>query len=155
MFLTSRGGTSEKVMAFKLGADDYVQKPFEPAELQARIEARLRSAGKRDPQLRFSDLELDPIRQEVCLRLPDREWSCDLTPHEFRILHCLAVSRGIPVPRRQLMEAAWGGVSVSARTMDTHVSNMRKKLAPHGDRLEAVRGVGYRLAEPKDVRRGA
>lgn len=152
VFLTARGETSDKVMAFRIGADDYLEKPFEAAELRARIEARLRRTQKKDPQLSFPDMQLDPVRQEVILRDDDREWSADLTPREFRILHCLAATRGMPVPRRQLMESAWAGIAVSERTVDTHVSNLRKKLAPHGDRLEAVRGVGYRLTDPPEPR---
>ncbi len=149
VFLTGRGETDDKLLGFKLGADDYVEKPFQPDELVARIEARLRAAKKPDPKLQFDDMQLDPLRLEVVLRGPDREWTCDLTPHEFRILHCLAKCRSLPVPRARLMEAAWGGVTVSERTVDTHVSNLRKKLTPYGDRLQSVRGVGYRLLEPE------
>lgn len=147
VFLTGRGDCHDKVKAFKLGADDYVEKPFDGPELRARIEARLRNAHAGDRRLRFSDMQLDPIRQEVTLRLPDREWVCDLTPHEFRLLLCLASRRGEAVSRDQLMDFAWAGVTISARTIDTHVSNLRSKLAPHGALLEAVRGVGYRLAK--------
>lgn len=150
VFLTSRAGSTEKVMAFKLGADDYVEKPFDAAELRARIETRLRGARSADARLCFPDMRLDLVRQEVALRIGDAEIVCDLTPHEFRVLHRLAARRGEPVTRAQLMESAWPGVRIAGRTVDTHVSNLRKKIAPHGDRLEAVRGVGYRLAPPRD-----
>lgn len=151
IFLTGRDDIHDKVMAFKLGADDYVEKPFDGLELRARVEARLRRARGHARPLRFGDLRLDPVRQEVTLQLPDCEQSCDLTPHEFRILYCLASRRGDPVSRDQLMASAWGGVKVAARTIDTHVSNLRSKIAPIGKRLEAVRGTGYRLANTSEV----
>ena len=148
IFLSGRGDAHDKVKAFKLGADDYVQKPFDGTELRARIEARLRHANRENRQLRFSDLRLDPLQLEVVIRTEDREWACDLTPHEFRLLHCLASRRGEPVSREGLIEFAWAGVTISARTVDTHMSNLRAKLAPLGGLLESVRGVGYRLAKP-------
>lgn len=147
VFLTSRADTTDKVMAFKLGADDFLEKPFASAELRVRVEARLRTAQTRQDALSFSDMQLDPIRQDVILRGDDHEWSCELTPHEFRLLHCLAVRRGEPVPRAQLAESAWAGVAIAERTIDTHVSNLRRKLGSHGALLQAVRGVGYRLGE--------
>lgn len=149
VFLTSSRKTSEKVMAFRLGADDYVEKPFAPEELRARIEARIRRI-KLDQHrtLSFSDLRLDALRHAVFIVDGEGERPCDLTPREFGILFCLATSRGSPVSRASLMRSAWGSVTVSERTIDTHVSNLRRKLAPHGDRLQGIRGVGYVLNEP-------
>lgn len=147
IFLTGRGDTADKVMAFKLGADDFVPKPFDPAELRARIEARLRNRLSSGDRIAFDDMTLDVIRQEVLLHTSGEETPCELTPHEFRILHGLAARRGVVVTRSQLIEVAWGGVSITERTVDTHVSNLRKKLGGLGYLVEAVRGVGYRLVE--------
>jgi DNA-binding response OmpR family regulator len=150
IFLTGRGEAHDKVKAFKLGADDYVEKPFDILELRARIEARLRTTNPIDRQLRFSDMQLDPLRQSVTLRLPDREWVCDLTPNEFRLLLCLASRRGEVVSRDSLMDFVWPGVTITTRTIDTHISNLRAKLTPHGKAIAAVRGVGYRMAKPDE-----
>ncbi len=149
VFLATCRKTSEKVMAFKLGADDYVEKPFAPEELRARIEARIRRMKvDQHRTLSFSDLRLDTLRHAVFVVDGGDERPCELTPREFGILHCLASSRGSPVSRTCMMRSAWGSVTVSKRTIDTHVSNLRRKLAPHGDRLQGVRGVGYVLNEP-------
>ncbi|HPG28976.1 MAG TPA: response regulator transcription factor, partial [Myxococcota bacterium] len=83
VFLTGRADVQDKVMGFRLGAEDYIAKPFAAAELRVRVEARLRGHGRRDARLAFDDMTLDLVRHEVRLREGDSERVCDLTPHEF------------------------------------------------------------------------
>lgn len=148
LFLTASDQLADKVMAFQLGADDFIQKPFAAKELRARVEARLRKSREREPTLetmRIGDLQLDPARYQVRAREGDSAHALDLTPHEFRLLHHLAVRRNQVVTRESLLESLWRPVVVSPRTINTHVSNLRGKLEGSQVRIEAVRGVGYRL----------
>lgn len=147
MFLTACTDVEDKVSAFSMGAEDYIEKPFVPAELLARVEARLRrQSGERTEPVTVGELELDPVRHTVRGVGPKHSGlQLQLTPLEFRILHTLALRCGTAVERPELMQAVWGDVLVSERTLDTHVSNLRRKLGSAGDGLRAVRGIGYRF----------
>lgn len=143
IFLTGHGEPVDKAMAFSLGADDYLEKPFHPLELRARMQARLRS---REPgALRSGALEIQPetFRAFAVERGARRE--LDLTPREFRILHLLTSHPDRVFSRGQLLEAVWGGTQVTERTVDTHISNLRGKLGAAGRGLETLRGAGYRF----------
>lgn len=148
MFLTASSELQDKVTAFQLGADDYLEKPFHAAELRARVDARLRKADerrRREGTLRVGDLVLEPTRFRVhALRDGHRE-EIELTPHEFQLLHHLGSRPDEVVSRRALLEELWGRVVVSKRTIDTHLSNLRHKLEGTSVAIEPVRGVGYRL----------
>ncbi|MBI2873727.1 MAG: response regulator transcription factor [Firmicutes bacterium] len=144
IMLTARGEPSERVEGFRLGADDYVVKPFDPNELVARIQAVLRRAGSDagSPQLmRFGDLEIDPQayalrRAGRVLKLPPREFEllCFMTRHPNRVF-----------TREELLSAVWGyDYPGDTRTVDVHVSRLRDKLGPDGDWYVAtVHGIGY------------
>jgi two-component system phosphate regulon response regulator PhoB len=152
IFLTARGETRDKVMAFSLGADDYVEKPFDPTELRVRIASRLqkrRAAAARAEMMWKGPLRIDLGSYRAYERGTDgSEEDLGLTPHELRLLHHLASHEGRVRTRKDLLEAAWGGVVVSERTVDTHLSNLRKKLGGSGRCIESVRGVGYRFVGP-------
>jgi len=150
LMLTARAQEAEKVMAFELGADDYVTKPFGPKELRARIKALLRRAqpGPDAPPATvytFGDVELDITRGEV--RRGGQP--VDVTLTEFKLLTVLVQHRGRVLSREQLIDAAWGpGIFLSDRTVDNHVVGLRKKIerVPAEPRhLVSVRGLGYRL----------
>jgi len=150
LMLTARAQEAEKVMAFELGADDYVTKPFGPKELRARIKALLRRAqpGPDAPPAtvyRCGDVELDITRGEV--RRGGQP--VDVTLTEFKLLTVLVQHRGRVLSREQLIDAAWGpGIFLSDRTVDNHVVGLRKKIerVPAEPRhLVSVRGLGYRL----------
>lgn len=149
LFLSASRATRDKVAAFALGAEDYVEKPFDRAELRARVEARLRaSRAAREEIVRVGPLCLDLGRMTVSLR--DGSDAIDLTPHEFRLLLFLG-RRGDRVATRDgMLDEVWPGVAVSRRTVDTHVSNLRRKLAGTTLRIEPVRGFGYRLRFPDE-----
>jgi DNA-binding response OmpR family regulator len=147
LMLTAKAQEEQKVMGLELGADDYVTKPFGTRELRARIKALLRrSAGERTEDCRrFGDVEIDFGRGEV--RAAGK--CVDLTPIEFRLLAVLIHARGRVLNREQLLDAAWGpGAFASARIVDNHIANLRRKIEPDPARpryLRNVRGLGYRF----------
>jgi two-component system response regulator MtrA len=140
LVLTARNETADKVRALELGADDYVTKPFWPEELVARVQARLRRPTMtRGDLLRVGALELD-----LGAHLATHAGTpLDLTPTELQLLATLARRPGAAVTRRALAEAALdlGG----ERTLDVHVSRLRRKLPEGGPRIVTVWGIGYRL----------
>jgi DNA-binding response OmpR family regulator len=149
LILTARGREEEKVRGLKLGADDYVTKPFGVLELLARVEALLRRSvsprPEREAPVRLGDLEVDPSSRIA--RLAGRR--LDLAPKEFDLLWTLIKARGAAVSRAHLMERVWGyRADVLSRTIDTHVGELRRKLGDTGANprlIHTVRKVGYRL----------
>lgn len=144
--LTARTNEAEKVLGLQLGADDYVSKPFSPLELRARIQAVLRrSAGVAPPDIyTFGDVHVDFARGEV-----RRNGAVvDLTPVEFKLLAAFIGSAGRVLSRSQLLDKVWNDSVCGDRVVDTHVSNLRRKLEvePSSPRhLISVRGMGYRF----------
>jgi DNA-binding response OmpR family regulator len=146
IFLTGSSETRDKVMAFELDADDYVQKPVQSAELRARVDARLRSSKRRSSQILYvADLCLDPLHHRVTRQEEGGAVEIELTPHEFQLLHLLGKRRGEIVRRNVILSQIWRNVAVGGRTIDTHVSNLRRKLGSAHISIEAIRGLGYRL----------
>ena len=144
LMLTARGDESDRVAGLELGADDYIAKPFSPRELLARLRAVLRRA---EPAIAAERLSVAGVELEVAsrsVRVNGRD--VELTGIEFDILHALLRRAGRVVPRAALLsEAGRDDVTVSDRTVDVHISHLRKKL---GDpqRIRTVRGVGYVFA---------
>jgi DNA-binding response OmpR family regulator len=150
VFLTAIGEIPKKVQAFALGADDYVEKPFAPEELLARVARRLRKPEAPDRAIAaIGPLCVDPSHFRATLTTDAGTRVLDLTPHELLLLFELASRRGEVATRRELLEAVWAGISVSNRTLNTHLSNLRRKLGGESPRIEAVRGIGYRLRWPR------
>ena len=152
MMLTAKAQEAEKVMAFELGADDYVTKPFGTRELRARIKALLRrgspaanSVSPEQPCFKFGDIELNFERGEM----RRNGIAVELTPIEFKLLGALVRSSGRVLSRNQLLDAAWGtNTFASERIVDNHIANLRKKLEPDGANprhLKNIRGLGYRF----------
>jgi two-component system, OmpR family, alkaline phosphatase synthesis response regulator PhoP len=145
LVLTARGEESDKVRCLKLGADDYLTKPFGVLELLARVEALLRRAGQVPVRLRFGDIEIDRTTHAVTLRGAPVE----LAPKEYDLLIALADRNGAVVKRLDLMRQVWGySDAVITRTIDTHVAELRRKLESdpgHPRHILTVRKVGYRL----------
>jgi DNA-binding response OmpR family regulator len=161
--LSARGGTLDRIAGLEDGADDYLPKPFSPAELVARV-GRILSRTERpvgvDPErpsvdagppasgtLRHADLELDPARYEV--HVGDQPVA--LTAVEFRLLHALLEADGRVLTRDRLLDLVYGAdqADVLDRTIDVHVRRLRDKLGDEADApryVATVRGVGYRLA---------
>jgi two-component system KDP operon response regulator KdpE len=146
--LSAIGEDDQKVRALEEGADDYVVKPFSPAELVARLRAVLRrtSSEPEEPVLRFADLEVDIAAREV--RRSGKV--IHLTPTEYDLLHELVRHRGRLLTHRALLEQVWGPAYVhDTPTLRTHIARLRAKIEPPEARGRYIRtepGVGYRFA---------
>lgn len=146
ILLTAKTQESDKVLGLELGADDYVTKPFSPRELRARVKALLRRAvGELPETYRFGDVEIDSARREV--RRSGK--AVDVTPLEFKLLATLVRRRGRVLSRDQLLDEVWGrGTFLTDRVVDTHITNLRKKIEPEPSEpryVISVRGIGYRF----------
>jgi DNA-binding response OmpR family regulator len=156
LVLSARSSTIDRIAGLEDGADDYLPKPFSPAELVLRVKSILRRAapagaepatGAAQPVLRHGDLTLDPSRHEV--RRGDR--AIDLTRVEFRLLSAILGADGRVLSRDQLLDAVYGqdAADVLDRTIDVHIRRLRDKLDDDPDApryVQTVRGVGYRAA---------
>jgi len=146
VMLTAKVDEADQIGGLAAGADDYITKPFSVKVLLARIDAILRRAGGTPGD---SELRLGPIR----LRPESHEVACSgqqvhLTLTEFKILSALIAAGGKVLTRQSLMTRAMGpGITVTERTIDVHVTAIRKKLGSGGTLIRTVRGVGYRAAE--------
>jgi len=151
LILTAHGQEADKVRGFRLGADDYVTKPFGILELVARVAALLRRGGTperaagRRPRDRFGEIEIDPSTRSVYRRGE----AVALTPMEFDLLVALVGRRGAVVSRLDLLHEVWGHASaVLTRTVDTHIAELRRKLEENPAiprHILTVRKAGYRL----------
>jgi DNA-binding response OmpR family regulator len=153
LVLSARHDTTDKVRALQLGADDFVTKPFWPEELLARVNARIRRPVlQREGIVRLGDLVLDLEGRRV--EVEGRP--VDLTKVEFDLLAALARRPGAAVPRGWLVDHVLDPErDGTERTLDVHVSRMRKKLGKAAHHVATVWGVGYRLeAVPLDAARG-
>jgi two-component system phosphate regulon response regulator PhoB len=149
IMLTAKGESEDLVKGFSVGADDYVNKPFSPSELVARIKAVLRRCSPPDTGaeevLRHGTVVLDMKSHRVAID-DDR---VELGPTEFRLLHFFMKNPERAYSRGQLLDHVWGDtVYIEERTVDVHIRRLRKALEPSGnDQLvQTVRGVGYRFA---------
>jgi DNA-binding response OmpR family regulator len=146
IMLTAKTHDAEKVLGLEVGADDYVTKPFSPAELRARIKAVLRRTVNGTPDVhRFGDVEVDFVRFEL-----RRGGSIvHVTPTELKLLSAFVRSRGRVLSRQEITDQVWGeGTAITPRVVDTHVANLRQKVEPDPAEpifIVGVRGVGYRF----------
>jgi DNA-binding response OmpR family regulator len=151
IMLTARGAEEDRVRGLKLGADDYVVKPFSATELLARVEAVLRRSAERPSDLRELQLADRTVHLElgrVSLANGEGHRLSDL---ETRLLRYLAVNRGRPIDRKELLQRVWGGNSseMETRAVDMHVRRLREKIeqdAANPTLIVTVRGKGYMLA---------
>jgi DNA-binding response OmpR family regulator len=154
IMLTARTEEVDELVGLTVGADDYITKPFSTKVLLARIEAVLRraaAAASDSPaarRLRVGGLELDlDTHQALVAGRPVR-----LTLTEFRLLASLLAVEGRVLSRHHLINKAMGpGVLVTERTIDVHMTAIRKKLGEHGGLIQTVRGVGYRVSEEPEI----
>jgi two-component system alkaline phosphatase synthesis response regulator PhoP len=149
IMLTARGQEIDKVLGLKLGADDYVTKPFSFMELMARVEAVLRrtqpDGGTTRPIHEFGDVTIDLDRHEA----GKAGESLDLTPREFRLLGYFLEHRGEVISREELLDAVWGYDTIPfTRTVDTHIAKLRKKIeedASDPQHIITVHRLGYKF----------
>jgi DNA-binding response OmpR family regulator len=152
IMLTAKAAETDKVIGLELGADDYITKPFSVRELLARVRAALRrtnihAEADAEEVIRRGDLKIDIARREV-------QYAGDpisLTATEFRILEFLATRRGRVLSRDEIIDTALGrDVAVVDRTIDVHITALRRKLGAGGAMIVTVRGFGYKFREPGD-----
>jgi DNA-binding response OmpR family regulator len=146
LMLTARDTVNDRVVGLDSGADDYLVKPFAYDELAARLRALARrsegGARRGEPRLVAGPISLDEATRSVTIH--DRP--VDLSPREFSLLESLLRHPGQALSRDQLLDQAWPfGVAVTPNAVDAYVHYLRTKLGSEGDRIETVRGVGYRL----------
>ena len=142
--VTARGEERDKVTGLRVGADDYVVKPFSMAELQARIEALLRRAVRHAPPPQ-EVVEVGPLRIDCAARTVQLDSRpIPLTRKEFDILASLARQPGVALSRERILLDVWQTTWSGKHTLEVHVGSLRAKLG-QPDLVETVRGVGYRL----------
>ena len=148
IMVTAKGAEYDKVKGLDLGADDYVTKPFGMMELISRIKAVLRRSQKSSNELqdiiKVGDIEIDTKKHEVTASGE----IVNLTLKEYELLKRLMKNSNIVMTRDLLLEEIWGyDFDGETRTVDVHVRTLRQKLGKSGERIETVRGVGYRMRE--------
>jgi two-component system alkaline phosphatase synthesis response regulator PhoP len=150
IMLTARGHLVDKVVGLKLGADDYVTKPFEMVELLARIEAKLRRVPAKPQPAdghQFGDIQID-FRRAVVTK---DGATLDLSAREFQLLRYFVEHRGATLTREELLNEVWGyNAMPSTRTVDVHVAWLRQKIEPnsrHPQYILTIHGMGYKFAE--------
>lgn len=151
LMLTARRDEPDRIRGLSLGADDYLTKPFSPAELVLRVRAILRRTGtgvQRDDIIDIGEISINRSEHSVVVSGNQIE----LTPTEYRLLILLAERRGRVQARSNLLQSVWEAApDIQTRTVDMHVQRLRTKLGSAGDLIETVRGFGYRIRSGNPV----
>jgi DNA-binding response OmpR family regulator len=159
IFLTSKTGTANKVLGFSLGADDYIEKPFDRVEFRARVESKLRRLSLQkdtEEHMRCGDVSINLQTQRASVQQNGQIQELNLTPIELKILQYFARHQDRIFTRDQLMTAVWGeNTSVVDRTVDKHISALRHKLHHCATYIETVAGFGYKFGVPDKIRKSA
>jgi DNA-binding response OmpR family regulator len=142
VMLTARSDEYDQLKGFRMGADDYVTKPFSPSVLVARINKILSKEENEESNLDFGHIHMDMQSRKVFV---DQD-SVDLTPKEFELLRYLIKNKGIALSRDRILNAVWNyDYYGDLRTVDTHIKQLRAKLGDYAYYISTVRSVGYRL----------
>ncbi len=153
IFLTASEEIDHKIKGFKLGAEDYIVKPFDFLEFKARVESRLLKNQSRKEQqteiLTFDNLQLEVLLQRATFLKENRDLR--LTPIEFKILFYLVRNRRKVVSREKLIDVVWGKGTHIGRSIDTHINSLRKKMGPSAVSIQSSYGKGYFFDEMSKV----
>lgn len=153
MFLTAQDSVADKVLAFSVGADDYVTKPFDLSELRARVEARLRKRKFKKQKadvVELGGLTLDRDRQKVFVDSVGAPAEVALTATEYRLLAFLMAAPSQAYTRDEILNGVWGhSVHVYHRCVDTHISKLRRKLGQKAHYIRSAHGKGYCFSLPE------
>jgi DNA-binding response OmpR family regulator len=148
LMLTAKRSEMDRILGLKLGADDYICKPFSVGELQARIEGHLRrstgAATTKKTSVTVGRIEVDFERHEVLVRGK----AAYLAPKEFAILKLLIEANGKVLSREQLLQMIWGhekDMEIDTRTVDQHIARLRRKLGEEAERIATVPNFGYQV----------
>ena len=152
LMLSARGEEYDKIHGFELGIDDYVVKPFSPKELMMRVSAILKRSGGGEAQrdvVTYGGLTVDFTGRLVYI---DGK-RVDMTPKEFDLFFYLVKNKGIALTREKLINEVWGyDFYGDDRTLDTHITLLRKSLGEYSGTITTLRGVGYRFASAEDLK---
>jgi DNA-binding response OmpR family regulator len=144
LFITSESGISYKVQGLQLGADDFICKPIEIEELKARILNRIMFSKKsksNSSRIQIKELFVDAEAKEVLLKGK----RIKLTPKEFQIIYLLVQRPNKVIPKDEFVQLLWKGEPIEVNNIDTHFSNLRKKLNPFSDYIKTLKNLGYVL----------
>lgn len=144
IMLTARSEEEDRLFGFKLGADDYVTKPFSAKELVARVKVQLKKSRRSvlDSMVVLGNIKINTEYRQVYIN----DKAVELTPIEYSLLQYFADNLNIALTRDQILNSVWGyDYFGEERTVDTHVKRLRKKLLDEGDKIKTVRGHGYRM----------
>ena len=143
IFITAKGAVNDRIKGLRLGADDYIVKPFQIGELSARVEAVLRRLGKSEKQLFVGDVFINTESRQV----RKKDQNVELTTKEFDLLVELVHNKNVALYRSRLYEKVWGEPFYGeTRTLDSHIQRLRKKL-DWDERIKTVFRIGYRLED--------
>ena len=141
IFLTAKNAVSDRVKGLRMGAEDYIIKPFDILELQARVEGVLRRHGKLETLLTVGDLSINTVSMQVMKRGEE----ISLTRKEYELLLLFARNIGVVLSKNTIYERVWGGeYPENTRTVELHIQRMKKKVG-WDDKIKPVYGMGYRL----------
>ena len=150
IFLTGKSDIAQKIIGFSLGAEDYITKPVHPMELKARVHSRLKriqTQKERSGLLNLGNLQINTSLHQVHLADGHKLSKIDLTPLEFKLLVFFASHVEQVFTRQQLVEAVHGEkIHISERTIDTHVSNLKRKISGSDHTIKSLYSVGYSLS---------
>jgi DNA-binding response OmpR family regulator len=145
--LTSHDDISKKVLSFAAGADDYITRPFHQIEFQAKLDSKLRNYSlqtKESDTLQWEEIKIIKSKQEIIIFENGLNKKIELTAMEFKILILFTNYIGAVLSRDMILNSIWGNdVFVSARSVDTHISKLRKKLGSISPIIQSIHGTGY------------